>query len=250
LEDPMMNPSRQLPAGKSPLMGSRMYEGVPGIGEEYAEFNNRTPSRSGLRGTENQQKYHTVSFGTALKKLYKRLEAAEQFYTEFQRGFKEETAAVKKYAAADVMTELWILKVKGEGGIGQDTENGAEEYGNEDESPEDVAERFQGEYEKVVESMKGVLAAKVTNGLQSRVKPTNRAAKIERFKEKLSLGDEHLQLLFLKTSHKQDYCKDFVGELEYLKKLIDPAEGENAILYKADGDIEDVEGNADEGQQY
>jgi len=54
----------------------------------------------------------------------------------------------------------------------------------------------------------------------------------------------------LKASHKQHYCKDFVIELQYLKKLIDPAEGENVILYKADGDVEDVEGNAGEEQQY
>jgi len=188
-EDPTTNPSRQLPAGNSQLMGSRMHESVPGRGEGYAELNNRTPSRSGFRGNENQQKYSAVYFGTALKKLFKRLEAAEQFYGEFQRDFKEETAAVKKYATADVITELWILKVKG-GGNGQDTEDGAEAYGNEDGSPEDVAERFQGEYKKFAESLKGVLAANITNELQSRVKPINRAAKIERLKEKLSLADE------------------------------------------------------------
>jgi len=54
-----------------------------------------------------------IPFGIAMRDLHRQLGRAEELYTRFQTEYENDIAAVRKYAPARTLREMWYQKVKG-----------------------------------------------------------------------------------------------------------------------------------------
>jgi hypothetical protein len=59
-----------------------------------------------------QQRKDAFPYDRAMRKLFDQLIHAEQFYN-FQSDYDNDITSIKKYATADLLDELWMLRVKG-----------------------------------------------------------------------------------------------------------------------------------------
>jgi len=194
----------------------------------------RLRPRSGVRRAIN-----SLPFGKAMRKLFKQSVKAEQFYSNFQSGFDEDIAAIRKYATPEILTELWLLKVSGgDGNRRQSIESQDTTLDNEISSDGSV-ELFETMRTKMVRSLNTATCAKLDGTPRPSRKNMSRLDSAARLQRKLDVANEQIQDLLQKASKGREYCDGLLNELELLKTLIDPENERNKELYSASGDEQD-----------
>jgi len=158
-----------------------------------------------------------VPFESALTMLLKRLEQAERFFTMFQAEYDEDISGVKRYATAIVLTDLWILKVKGrkDGQECLESQDGGEDC----DSAITAGDMFRKMRKIVPEALERVLNSAFPDGGRSSQKQT-RLDSVKRLRKKVETAKEQIIELLNKAPKRRDECAELIREFGLLKALI------------------------------
>jgi len=195
------------------------------------------------RPSERRESSSNVPFGQAMRRLFKQLEKAEDFYRTFQSEFNNDVAAIKKYATPEILMELWLLKVQG-GPRRQPSYQSQEPTDENDPSIQVKVQRFDDINSKLLHCLRVGLDARISDAIQGSSQNVTRLDSIRRLQEKVQLASEYITDLVHKASKSGEDCDALLRELELLKGLVDPSDERNKGLYRSD----EEEGDLDEKQ--
>jgi len=193
---------------------------------------------------------NSLPFGRAMNKLFRQLEQAEKFYGDFQLEYDSDISEIKKYATVEVLSALWILKVKG----GRDRRDslGSQHTMGDEISSERATERFEAMQRKTIQSLEGALTSTLNEGPRLSRRQMTRIESAKRLQRKVDIANEQILDLLESATRGREYCEGLLSELELLKALIDPINEKNRELYKGgrdDGGLSSIEDDHDEQQQ-
>lgn len=187
-----------------------------------------------------------VPFGRAMRKLHKELEKAEAFYKGFYNDFDADIQSIKAFATQDIRADLWLLKA---GRLPGDRKSSDSTEGNDDndqeKSPEQLSQKFDGWEEKVNRAMQTAIDARIGESSSPNRKIETRLDSRRRLQRKVEVASEQIADLLQKAADDRDGCKALLSELDALKALIDPDDQKNSEMYKGVGDDE-VDDDVDE----
>lgn len=172
----------------------------------------------------------SLPFGKAMKKLYKQITQAEQFYSDFQNNFDADIQAIQGYATEDILKVLWELKVRGRRSRSRDSQQG---------SPERGSEKFEIMQRKVAQALEMAVESRVNDWIGRSKKSSPKIDSSKRLQKKVETANDQILDLLHHAAHSREYCEALLSELELLKTLIDPDLDKNKGLYRGGGDEDD-----------
>lgn len=130
-----------------------------------------------------QETFNNVPFGRALRRLFKQLEKAEEFYENFQREFNTESEGIKKYATADILLDLWHLKLQ----------NGSQEQTGESGScAQGKAQRVETINSKLLHCLQTAMDSKPSEATQGPGQNETDLDNMRRLQKKVKLAHEDI----------------------------------------------------------
>lgn len=182
-----------------------------------------------------------LPFGTAMKDLHRQLGRAEELYSRFQTDYDNDIAAVKRYASARTLREMWFRKVK----AARDPQTFAEdEDRTADGEPEKFEEQF-AEMETRVATALQMAASSTLSGGRPSERQHARIEASERLKQRAHLALEQLMNLMARAKARREDCRYLVNELQQWQTLLNPESEMNRELYRlSEEEEEELAANA------
>jgi hypothetical protein len=176
-------------------------------------------------------------FYWALKELYQKLDAAANFYSNFESEYENDITPIKKYATREVLEKLWTSKVKvakvRKASLGS-------KRGDNDGDFIEYEDKFAGWKRKVGHALDDAVNPSLDERNQDEPNKSTRYQSTVRLLDKILTANRQILPLLDAASKRQEHCKDLITELELLKSLVDPDNDNNKKLLKND-DYEDDE---------
>jgi hypothetical protein len=175
-------------------------------------------------------------FYWALKELYQKLDAAANFYSNFESEYENDITRIKKYAAREILEKLWTSRVK----VTKDRKASLESKHRHNVGDFiEYEDKFAGWKRKVGHALDDALNPCLDEENLDEPKNTRYQSTVRLLDKVLTANRQILPLLDA-ASKGQEHCKDLITELELLKSLVDPENDNNKKLLK-DTDYEDDE---------
>ncbi|TAQ86557.1 hypothetical protein B7494_g5119 [Chlorociboria aeruginascens] len=201
--------------------------------------------RPGQRIMRRSRNPNGISFGKAISKLFAQLEQAIQVYRSFQQSYDEEISLIKEYTSRDILTSLWILRVKG-----KKAREDSEIEDGQDGAFAGQAKKLQGMGQKLRQAMDEAVNSTINEQMSNSQKNKALFESNKRLQEKVYTTTGHILELLPSVSTGRDNCEALIGELELLRSTVDPDRTKKSEAGDGDYEQQDNYGATDHNGEY
>lgn len=179
-----------------------------------------------------------LPFGKAMKWLHEETEVAIAFYNEFEAEFGAEVERLT-YADKKMQKKLWTMKLAGK--------RSDPNQNMPDKPAEKWGKLFSEQKRSLCVAMEAVLNA--TLSLRDKNSPKPVALEVmKRLQQKVDTVSRQIVDLLNSAAADREHCKVLLGELGFLKWLVDPKKEENKTMLEEGGGANDGGDQAEQQQ--